>query len=65
MAEPNFVGEGAVPRRTDTRWRVLQKIVGKLYDLATAPAASTKPNRNDTRRRLLRKWNALKAGTGI
>lgn len=32
MASPAFFPEGSTPRVTDTRWRVLQKILGATVD---------------------------------
>lgn len=32
MASPSFFGEGNTPRVQDTRWRILQKILGALID---------------------------------
>jgi hypothetical protein len=32
MASPTFFGEGHTPRVTDTRWRILQKILGATID---------------------------------
>ncbi len=32
MSQPTFFGEGSTPRVTDTRWRILQKILGATLD---------------------------------
>jgi hypothetical protein len=32
MSSPTFFGEGSTPRVTDTRWRILQKILGATID---------------------------------
>lgn len=32
MAEPNFFAEGNEPRRTDTHWKIEQKILGAIRD---------------------------------
>lgn len=63
MAEPSFYGEGTTPRISDTRHRILTKIVGAVYNKAAAPNVANKPLATDTRRQLLRKWNRLKTGT--
>lgn len=36
-ASPVFFGEGHTPRVKDTRWRILQKILGALVDGAAFP----------------------------
>lgn len=32
MSSPTFFGEGSTPRVKDTRWRILQKILGATID---------------------------------
>jgi len=32
MAAPNFLGGGSTPNRNDTKWFILQRILGKLDD---------------------------------
>lgn len=32
MASPTFFPEGSTPGRSDTRWRILQKILGATVD---------------------------------
>ena len=32
MSSPTFFSEGSTPRVTDTRWRILQKILGATID---------------------------------
>lgn len=32
MSSPTFFGEGSTPRVHDTRWRILQKILGATID---------------------------------
>lgn len=32
MANPTFFGDGSTPRVTDTRWTILQKILGATID---------------------------------
>lgn len=32
MSSPTFFGEGSTPRVRDTRWRILQKILGATLD---------------------------------
>jgi hypothetical protein len=32
MAAPNFLGTGSTPNRNDTKWFILQRILGKLTD---------------------------------
>ena len=32
MASPTFFGDGHTPRRSDTQWIILQKILGALVD---------------------------------
>lgn len=41
MSSPTFFGEGSSPRVTDTRWRILQKILGATIDLGGV--ATTNP----------------------
>lgn len=60
---PSYFSDGNNPKVEDTRWRVLEKIVGVLY--AATPLAGTAPERTDTRWKLLRKWNALRNGTPL
>lgn len=60
---PDYFSEGNGARVGDTRWRILQKIVGALY--AATPLAGTAPKLSDTRKTLLRKWNALRNGTPL
>lgn len=62
MAQPAILPEGATPRVQDTRWRVLVKLVGAAFDAATSPSAGDAPVTNDTRHKLLEKWNRLLAG---
>lgn len=62
MAQPAILSDGATPRRQDTRWRVLVKTVGVVFDAAAAPVASDAPARQDTRHRLLEKWNRIQTG---
>lgn len=59
MAQPTILPEGATPVRTDTRWRTLVKTVGAAFNAATAPSATDAPAANDTRAKLLRKWDRL------
>lgn len=35
MPDPSFFSEGNVPRRTDSRWRIEQKILGAVRDNGT------------------------------
>lgn len=60
---PTYFSDGNNAGANDTRWRILQKIVGALY--AATPLAGTAPKRSDTRKTLLRKWNALRNGTPL
>lgn len=39
MAEPTFLG-GNEPRRTDTRWTILQKTLGAIRDLVSGGGGS-------------------------
>ena len=32
MASPTFLGDGHTPRRSDTKWTILQKILGAEID---------------------------------
>lgn len=32
MSQPNFFSEGSAPRRSDTQWKIEQKILGALND---------------------------------
>lgn len=32
MASPTFFGDGSTPRRSDTQWVILQKILGAIVD---------------------------------
>jgi len=32
MSQPTFFPEGSTPRASDTRWRILQKILGATLD---------------------------------
>lgn len=57
---PSYFSENNSNRRRDTRWRLLEKIVGTLY--ANIPQINTRPTRRDTRAILLRKWAALRNG---
>lgn len=41
MAEPNFFSEGNTPKKTDTQWKVLVKILGALRDLITGGLTAT------------------------
>lgn len=38
MASPSFLGDGHTPRRSDTKWVILQKILGAELDGASAAA---------------------------
>ncbi len=60
---PSYFSENNANRRGDTRWRILEKIVGELY--ALAPQSNTAPTRRDTRAVLLRKWAALREGAAL
>lgn len=60
---PDYFSEVNDPKVHDTRWRLLEKIVGALY--AVTPLAGCEPRVTDTRKDLLRKWNALRAGVPL
>jgi hypothetical protein len=62
MAEPSYFGEGTTPLPQDTRWRLMQKIVGAAYNSASSPITANKPSVKDTRHFLLRKLNGTLAG---
>lgn len=62
MAQPTFFGEGTTPRVSDTRWRILVKIVAAAYNNASSPNPADAPTPTDTRWQLIEKWNRIKAG---
>ena len=62
MSQPTILGEGTTPRVTDSRWRILVKIVGAAYNNASSPDPSDAPRFTDTRHKLIEKWNRIKAG---
>lgn len=63
MAQPEILVDGATPRREDTRWRILVKTVGVLFNAANSPNPSDAPVASDTRWKLLEKWNRLANGS--
>lgn len=40
MSQPNFFSEGSAPRRSDTQWKIEQKILGALADGAAGGGGS-------------------------
>lgn len=61
MAEPAFLADTA-PAVNDTRWLVLAKLVGAVYNAASSPNPADAPSVHDTRWQLLEKLNRLRAG---
>lgn len=51
------------PSPSDTRRRLLAKIVQVLFNNSASPDPALAPTPQDTRWSLLRKWNRLRTGT--
>lgn len=43
MSQPNFFSEGSAPRRSDTIWKIEQKILGALADGAAGGGGELPP----------------------